>query len=286
MSNKPAPSFFKSIFFLIWLLVFVALFAGWRLRDYHLISPKEGVGFALGIMVVFFMLLLLVYPLRKRNKKLSSIGTVKSWFRLHMIMGVLGPFLIVFHANFHWGALNSHVAMLSMLIVAFSGLFGRYFYGKIHHGLYGSKADLAKMQTTLGDSKGELDASLDSLPGIKQEIIGFLENTAGTKHGLAHIFYNAIVVPWRVRSYRNSIVDKISNAFLVKSREENLSLAQTERAILAVTGKIDGALFQSMKIAEFLLFDRLFALWHIFHVPFFFIMLATVIVHITTVLLY
>ena len=56
-----------------------------------------------------------------------------------MILGLVGPLLIIFHSGFQLGSFNSSVAFFCMLIVAISGLLGRLLYQRIHHGLYGSK---------------------------------------------------------------------------------------------------------------------------------------------------
>ena len=57
------------------------------------------------------MLVLLVYPLRKRVRALRFMGTVAHWFRAHMILGVAGPVCILLHSNFSLGATNSNVAL-------------------------------------------------------------------------------------------------------------------------------------------------------------------------------
>ncbi len=67
-----------------------------------------------------------------------------------MMMGIIGPVCILIHCGFSLGATNSNIALFSMLTVAGSGIFGRYFYSKIHHGLYGRKATLAELQGTRG----------------------------------------------------------------------------------------------------------------------------------------
>lgn len=87
---------------------------------------------------------------------LSMFGNIKHWFKIHMLFGVLGPVAILFHANFSLGSTNSNVAFFSMVIVALSGLVGRYFYTKIHHGLYGRKASLKELRTSLKESKSNL----------------------------------------------------------------------------------------------------------------------------------
>ena len=91
------------------------------------------------------MLLLLLYPLRKRIKKLKFLGPLPRWFRNHMIFGISAPIAALYHCNFSLGSLNSRIALYSALIVAGSGLIGRFIYRKIHHGLYGRKASLKEL---------------------------------------------------------------------------------------------------------------------------------------------
>ena len=109
--------------------------------------PDEGVGYWLGIAGGTTLLFQLAYPLRKRSKSMRRMGSATSWFRLHMILGIVGPILILYHSNFSLGATNSNVALFTLLAVAASGVIGRYFYGRIHRGLYGTHADLTDLLT-------------------------------------------------------------------------------------------------------------------------------------------
>ena len=64
-----------------------------------------------------------------------------------MVLGLAGPLCILYHSNFHLGATNSNVALISMLTVAGSGVIGRYIYSRIHHGVYGSKLTLGELRS-------------------------------------------------------------------------------------------------------------------------------------------
>jgi len=121
---------------LLWYLsVFVIIYAGWIMSEQRYLVAESGIGYWLGIIGGSMMLLLLVYPLRKKNPKWRFLGSIKFWFRFHMVLGVVGPVLVIFHSGYHLGSLNGSVAFISMLIVASSGLIGRYLYRRIHHGL-------------------------------------------------------------------------------------------------------------------------------------------------------
>ena len=132
-----------------YLLLALLITFGWLISDYGLINPKQGIGYWLGITGGTLMLLLLLYPLRKRIRLLHALGPTRIWFRMHMIFGLLGPLFILYHSNFHLGSFNSQVAFYSMLLVSGSGIIGRHFYAGIHRGLYGRKTSLQEVQQEL-----------------------------------------------------------------------------------------------------------------------------------------
>ncbi|HMA73173.1 MAG TPA: hypothetical protein VKP67_17080 [Xanthobacteraceae bacterium] len=136
------------------------LWISWLNRDDSGLTPESGAGYWLGIVGSSLMVLLLLYPLRKRVRFLRLLGTVAFWFRAHMVLGILGPTLILLHANFRLGSINSNVALAAMLVVATSGIIGRYLYGKIHLGLYGRKAVVREILADADALKGLIGAGL------------------------------------------------------------------------------------------------------------------------------
>lgn len=122
-------------------------------REDSFLTAETGTGYMLGIIGGSMMLLLMLYPLRKHARFMRSMGPIKYWFRTHMLFGVAGPVLILFHSNFSLGSTNSNIALICMLVVAGSGLFGRFFYSRIHEGLYGRKIQLAELQNGLQSIK-------------------------------------------------------------------------------------------------------------------------------------
>ena len=119
-----------------------ALFFGWQHRDDNYLSAETGTGYTLGIVGGSLMLVLLLYPLSKRIELLTRFIPIRYWFGIHMLFGIIGPVLILFHSNFQTGSTNSTVALTCMLLVAGSGIIGRYIYTRIHHGLYGTRVTL------------------------------------------------------------------------------------------------------------------------------------------------
>jgi uncharacterized membrane protein YdcZ (DUF606 family) len=128
-----------------YLLAILITYFGWIGRTERNITAEEGLGYILGIVGASLMAALLLYPLRKRVRFLRFLGTTKRWFFWHMVLGIIGPILILFHSNFALGSLNSRISLYCMLLVSGSGLIGRYLYSHIHNGLYGRKTTLRSL---------------------------------------------------------------------------------------------------------------------------------------------
>jgi hypothetical protein len=123
--------------FRLYLLACAALVAwGASVREENYVSADFGLGYALGIAGLGCMTLLLLYSVRKRARALGSLGPLRGWLGVHMMLGILGPVAILFHANFRLGSTNSSVALACMLVVAASGVVGRVIYPRIHQAFY------------------------------------------------------------------------------------------------------------------------------------------------------
>jgi hypothetical protein len=162
LARSRAPLFFG----LAALLVYI----GWVGREGREISAGDGLGYWLGIIGGTLMLALLMYSLRKRIPLLRNLGPTRHWFRMHMSLGIVGPIIILYHSNFQVGSINSQVALYCTLLVAASGIVGRYFYAKIHNGLYGSSASLRQLVRTAEVSRQQSKQQLSQRPGLNVQV--------------------------------------------------------------------------------------------------------------------
>ena len=269
-----------------YLLLGLLIVFGWLIRDYELISPKEGVGYWLGITGGSMMVLLLMYPLRKRFRILHVLGATKHWFRLHMIFGLLGPLLILYHSNFHLGSFNSSVAFYAMLLVAGSGIIGRHFYAGIHRGLYGRKTNLRELQQDLAQaiekSHGltrimpRLVARLDALSAELQD--DAVRHTIGLRRSLKWTLTHTLMrLSLLHTAHKELRIAAIASPVIARDRQRiRRAAAHYVREFTVLGGRV----------AQFSLYERLFALWHILHLPIFFIMVLSAIVHVLAVHMY
>ena len=102
-------------------------------------------GYYLGLVGGCMMLSLLVYPLRKRWAVLESVGSMRGWFAFHIVVGILGPVLVLFHSTFRLSSINGTIAFWSMVIVTISGVVGRFIYLHVHVELDGRHATMKEL---------------------------------------------------------------------------------------------------------------------------------------------
>lgn len=77
--------------------------------------------------------------------------------------------MILLHCGFSLGATNSNIALFSMLLVAGSGIFGRYFYSTIHRGLHGRRSTLSDLQRSAHEIK-ERGSKLLMMPELLEHL--------------------------------------------------------------------------------------------------------------------
>ena len=271
---------------LFYLLVAAALFAGWRMREEEHLTAESGVGYALGILGTVLMLLLLLYPLRKRVRVMRNWGAIKHWFQAHMILGVLGPALILFHSNFHTRSLNSRVAVFSMLLVATSGFVGRYLYSKIHYGLYGRLLTLTELKEGIEHDMNDATLLLRCAPELQRRLLAFDAAILTPGPSLLQNLWRFLTIGLRTRWTRLRLFRGLERAIRLAARSEGWSRSERRRRRKQARCHISAHMIAAHRVARFALYERLFALWHLLHTPLFVMLLITVAVHIIAAHLY
>ena len=263
-----------------------AIIAGWLLSDLKLVDPNDGLGYWLGITGGSLMLFLLLYPAGKKSAILQRLGVVKHWFRIHMIFGLVGPLLILYHCNFSVDAINSTVALYSMIAVAVSGIVGRYFYTRIHRGLYGKRANIEELRDEITDSMENSRGLAAVLPKLINELHAVSTILTGDqytrsismRHSLAWIV-KYYVVRLRLHLLINSeLREQSASSEAIHNNAKNL-----RKTANAYATKQVGLMRQ---VAQLAFYERLFSLWHVFHMPLFLLLVVSALVHVLAVHMY
>lgn len=265
------------------LLAATAIGLGWHYRELELLSAEQGLGYALGIVSVACVLTLLLYPLRKRIRLLRFMGPTKIWFRTHQQMGVTATVAALYHCNFQIGSLNSQLALMSLLLVAGSGLIGRFLYRKIHRSLYGRKTDLKAIRAALASDGFPSNKSLKFVPLLKARVHRFDESVLSAGDGLKSSIAVSMTLAGRARR-EHRVLSQFCRDQLDKEAERSPLIAQHRKRM---HWAIDRYLYTHMArlrlLARIQAYERLFALWHVVHLPFFVLLVLSVSLHIFAV---
>ncbi len=264
----------------------LAIGIGWWRRDTLALTAEEGLGYFLGFVAVTCMLILLGYPFRKRVPLFRFLGKTKDWFRTHMIMGALATITALYHCNFQVGSLNSRIALFSVLLVGGSGVIGRFLYAKIHRGLYGRRMTLKELLSQIRLTKPEGGQVVGFMPELMARIADFDRQVLVPPKGIL----DTALLPFRlslqtrvatyqlIRFSKRSLKQEAAHSPIVKQHRRKLARA--------IKRYVRTHLSQVRKVAGFTAYERLFALWHKVHLPFFFLLIVSTIIHIVAVHLY
>jgi hypothetical protein len=257
-----------SLIALIWL--------GWKVAHGKYYKPGAGLGYNLGLAGGLMMLTLLLYSARKHLKFMQGLGKLKYWFQIHMSLGVIGPVLVIFHTTFRLGSLNASIAFYCMLLVAGSGLIGRFVYTRIHKGLYGSRSSLKDAHEDLAGTQGDIKSKLHFFPKVEKKIKYFeylaLEKKRGFFAGIwFFLSFDArrMLLAWQCKRYIHAKLN-----------------ADMKDVAADASKLVSQYLVQIQSVAQFKKFEQIFSAWHVLHIPLMYMMVVTAIFHVIWVHMY
>jgi len=262
----------KPMLWIIGLLLFLGVGAlGWVVAGGGYYEPGDEFGYNLGLIGGLMMLALLIYPLRKRLKFVQRWGAIRFWFSLHMMLGIFGPLLVLFHSTFRISSINAGVALTCMLLVAGSGMIGRYAYTHIHRGLYGSKISLQELESELFGSVAAAESKLTRYPKVLMLLHRFRRYALECHPALPGKLLRFFALP---------VLRQLANLQCVLLMPK-YSRDSRERRQLVLD-----YLYAVERLAQFGVFERIFALWHVAHIPLVFLLIATACWHVLAVHMY
>ncbi len=121
-----------------------------------LLRPNGEIGLSLGVFASLLFLGIFLYPIRKRWDWLRSRGNTRHWLDFHVLMGLLAPCIVAFHASLKFRGLAG-VAFWIMAAVAISGVIGRYLYAQIPRSLNTAELTLQEVRSEQAHLTEELD---------------------------------------------------------------------------------------------------------------------------------
>jgi hypothetical protein len=225
------------------------------------------VGHKLGVAGSSMMVLMLLYSVRKRVGVLRRLGPLGRWLDIHIFLGIFGPLLVVLHSSFKVQGLVA-LSFWSMVIVASSGVLGRYLYMQIPRTRAGEERALAELEAEDGELSGQLRTRfrLDEVQIARLDALVAVPTRVGLLGGFVRLVTDDLRLRSGLRAFATSCQSVPAPVFRDFERVVRQK-AQVHRRIL--------------------LWDRvheLFHYWHVLHKPFAVVMYLFMIVHVAVAL--
>src|SRR6059058_1814488 len=267
----------------IYLLLATLTLGAWEFSRQGYFHPGDDVGYWLGVAGASMMLLLFSYPIRKHFRFARSWGHVKGWFLVHMCLGVGGPLLILLHSTFHIGSLNAGVALFSMVIVALSGVVGRFLYARVHRGLQNEQVGLGELQARAGLDREEARSKLAFAPRVEELLKAFEETELEAKPGWATWFRQVLLLPAKQWYVYRRCVHALHRPMRRLGKHSRWSRDEVHHHERLARKLVRRYLTAVVRVAQYTAYERLFSLWHVAHIPFVYVLVLSAVVHIVAV---
>lgn len=267
----------------LYVLLALLLASAWQISRLQLFKANDDASYWLAVAGGSMMVALFTYPLRKYVRFMQRLGKVKWWFWLHLFFGIAGPWLILVHSTFRVGSLNAGVALYSMVIVVLSGVVGRFIYVRVHRGLNGERMSLVELRERAGLVESDARSRLHFAPLVEARLLAFEERELQARPGWMTHLRQVVVLPLqRWLAYRQCVAEvqrRLAQlAIGLKWSEDDIR--QRERRARKL---IDRYLDAVVRVAQYSAYERVFALWHLAHLPFVYLLVISAVVHVIAV---
>lgn len=261
----------------------LAIALAWSLTRALGFSASSPAGYWLGVVGGCAMLVVFFYPMRKRFAFMRGWGAAKPWFIAHMVCGIVGPLVILVHCGFQIGSVNAGVALTCTLLVAASGIVGRFVYIRIHHGLSGAHWTLAELQSAIWSSDEQVRSKLAFAPTVERKLHEFQARLASKQSGTGARIGAFFLAPLRAYAVRAQCRRDLMIALKARAAATGWNASQYRRAYVKSRQLVDGYVDAVQRAAQLGAYERIFSWWHILHVPLVWLLVLSAIAHVVAV---
>lgn len=239
-----------------------------------MLKPSGDWGHGFGIIGSLMMMIgVSVYMIRKRYRRLFSLGYLKHWLELHIFLCSLGPVLVLYHTAFKFGGIVS-VSFWSMVLVVLSGVMGRFIYVQIPRTIQGQEMGIH----ALNDLRENLLSKITRAINLDDKTLNEFKVTASPDRYKEAGFVKAITFYPKDFFKMRSILNKI------KKEIKLAGLPGIVRKDILKTAKVE--IILSRRIGLLRIFHKVFRYWHIAHLPFAITMFVIMLVHVAVTIVF
>jgi len=127
-------------------------------HEAHSVLRSSGkVGLTTGIWASALFVLNLGYLVRKRLLNIKIFGPLRMWMDAHVLTGLIGGGLVVFHSTLAPSSALGTLALFAMTITVLTGIVGRTSYIRVPRSVEGRELELGQVQEELDSCRQLLE---------------------------------------------------------------------------------------------------------------------------------
>jgi len=237
-----------------------------------------------GLIGGIAMALVLIYALRKRMKLMRRAGNMEAWYYFHLLGGVLGPLIIVFHTGFTIKSINSGVALFTMITIVLSGVFGRYIYTRIGYSLHRKLLAIKDSETQLMESLHGYESPLSEK--IERRLSNFSLSVLTGDRSLLKLPMRVVAIRGAATACYVKVSGDLGSMIKSRAQREGWSSADVKARIHREKEQLRDHIAAIANIANAHLFERILVRWRILHIPLLYILVITALIHVLYVHMY
>lgn len=216
----------------------------------------------------------ILYSGRKRFRVMRGRGPMRTWLNLHIYLCLTGPFLVTLHTSGKLHGLGVY-SFWSMMVVAWSGIVGRWIYQQFPRTIKGELMSLEQIREEQAARRARLEhefklgpEQLRAIDEMAERTVGRLErSTGGGLRVLPALLLDDLARPFRMARLRRRL-----------RRERRLARRETKALFALVRRQVATA----RRVAFLGTFRSLFGYWHVVHLVFFAAMLVLLVLHVAS----
>jgi hypothetical protein len=246
-----------------------------RLRSpYHeILRPSGPIGLSAGFLAFGLFAFLWLYPMRKRLGVKRFLGPVPRWLDVHIVAGILMPVVAAVHAGYRFTGLIG-LGYFAMLVVALSGVVGRYLYLRIPRSRAGVELGREQVSSERRDILAKLIESTQLDPSLLTSLLQPVRVTP--RFGLVGVLVQMLRDDWQ----RRRAIGKVLRA--LRQQQQAHDPARIKR--IRELARRELTLGQQLRLLEAT--RRIFRMWHTFHLPFAITAFVAVAIHVAVAILF
>ena len=235
------------------------------------LRPSGSTGHLLGIVGTAMVIVgVMLYSTRKRLPALQRKGPMRTWLNVHIYLCLAGPMLVTFHTAMKFGGFAAY-SYWSMMIVAGSGILGRWLYQQFPRTIKGRELSLAEMTEEQAQAHAVLAQMYGGAPAVLKYADGFAEQRVAWLKRV----HGPLTLPLL-------LADDIARPFRLSNLKARLRRAGKlpAKEVDAIVGLVKERVTLARRLAFLGLFRRLFLYWHVTHLVFFVAMFVLLVLHV------